>query len=72
MSLLLHSQDYRASSSPKSSDRYVGFFIQMLGLGNELLDREQVVDVLWKYSLGGKNCVDTIMKSRGPMVLSSF
>lgn len=42
----------------------------MLGLDNDLSDREQAVDALWKYSLGGKQCVDTIMKSSGSVFLT--
>ncbi|CAH1424973.1 unnamed protein product [Lactuca virosa] len=62
--------DYKASSSPNSGDGYVGLFIRMLGLDNDLSDREQAVDALWKYSLGGKQCVDTIMKSSGSVFLT--
>ncbi|CAI9296898.1 unnamed protein product [Lactuca saligna] len=62
--------DYNASSSPNSGDGYVGLFIRMLGLDNDLSDREQAVDALWKYSLGGKQCVDTIMKSSGSVFLT--
>jgi len=42
----------------------------MLGLDNDPLDREQAVDALWKYSLGGKKCIDEIMKSRGSVFLT--
>ncbi|KAL4574384.1 hypothetical protein LXL04_021213 [Taraxacum kok-saghyz] len=62
--------DYKANSSPNSGDAYVGMFIRMLGLDNDILDREQAVDALWKYSLGGKQCVDAIMKSRGSVFLT--
>ncbi|KAI3733830.1 hypothetical protein L6452_13287 [Arctium lappa] len=62
--------DFEASSSPISGDGYVGLFIRMLGLDNDPLDREQAVDALWKYSLGGKQCIDTIMKSRGSVFLT--
>ncbi|XP_056849129.1 uncharacterized protein LOC108822588 isoform X2 [Raphanus sativus] len=37
----------------------------MLGLDNDPLDREQAVEALWKYSLGGKKCVDAIMRFHG-------
>lgn len=59
-----------ASSSPISGDSYVGLFIRMLGLDNDILDREQAVDALWKYSLGGKKCIDEIMKSPGSVILT--
>ncbi|KAI3491863.1 hypothetical protein L1887_43726 [Cichorium endivia] len=62
--------DNNASSSPNSGDSYVGLFIRMLGLDNDLLDREQAVDALWKYSLSGKQCVDTIMKSPNTVFLT--
>lgn len=64
------SSDFEASSSPISGDGYVGLFIRMLGLDNDPLDREQAVDALWKYSLGGKQCIDLIMKSRGSVFLT--
>ncbi|PKA65270.1 hypothetical protein AXF42_Ash005602 [Apostasia shenzhenica] len=41
----------------------------MLGLNNDPLDREQAVVTLWKYSDGGKDCVDCIMKLSGSMNL---
>ncbi|XP_076902984.1 uncharacterized protein LOC143557907 [Bidens hawaiensis] len=59
--------DFEAS---RSGDGYVGLFIRMLGLDNDPLDREQAVDALWKYSLGGKKCIDDIMKSRGSVFLT--
>ncbi|MBA0823698.1 hypothetical protein Goarm_020413 [Gossypium armourianum] len=37
----------------------------MLGLDHDALDREQAIVALWKYSLGGKNCIDTIMQFQG-------
>ncbi|XP_024991087.1 uncharacterized protein LOC112525269 isoform X2 [Cynara cardunculus var. scolymus] len=64
------SSDFETSSSPISGDGYVGLFIRMLGLDNDPLDREQAVDALWKYSLGGKQCIDAIMKSRGSVFLT--
>lgn len=62
--------EFEASRSPSSGDGYVGLFIRMLGLDNDPLDREQAVDALWKYSLGGKKCIDEIMKFRGSVFLS--
>lgn len=41
----------------------------MLGLDNDPLDREQAVVALWKYSLGGKHCVDNVMKYQGTITL---
>ncbi|KAL0430269.1 UNVERIFIED_CONTAM: Junction plakoglobin [Sesamum radiatum] len=41
----------------------------MLGVDNDPQDREQAVVALWKYSLGGKNCIDNIMKYRGTVNL---
>ncbi|KAL3830777.1 hypothetical protein ACJIZ3_019579 [Penstemon smallii] len=52
----------RDESSSSSSDGYVALFIRMLGLDNDPQDREQAVVSLWKYSLGGKQYVDNIMK----------
>ncbi|XP_031475988.1 uncharacterized protein LOC116247804 isoform X1 [Nymphaea colorata] len=46
-------------------DGYVGLFVRMLGLDNDPLDREQAINALWKYSLGGKECIDEIMKFPG-------
>lgn len=37
----------------------------MLGLDNDPADREHAVMTLWKYSDGGKNFVDVIMKFSG-------
>ncbi|KAK9060063.1 hypothetical protein SSX86_020767 [Deinandra increscens subsp. villosa] len=62
--------DFEASRSPISGDGYVGLFIRKLGLDNDPLDREQAVDALWKYSLGGKKCIDEIMKFRGSVFLT--
>ncbi|CAH8383004.1 unnamed protein product [Eruca vesicaria subsp. sativa] len=49
----------------KRSESYVALFVRMLGLDNDPLDREQAVEALWKYSLGGKKCVDAIMQFHG-------
>lgn len=43
----------------------------MLGLDNDLVDREHAVMTLWKYSDGGKNFVDAIMKFPGCVNLVS-
>lgn len=43
----------------------MGLFVRMLGLDKDPLDREQAIVALWKYSLGGKHCVDNIMKYHG-------
>ncbi|KAK6134181.1 hypothetical protein DH2020_032071 [Rehmannia glutinosa] len=56
-------------SSSSSNDGYVALFIRMLGLDNDPQDREQAVIALWKYSLGGKHCVDNIMKYGGTINL---
>ncbi|KAG2318713.1 hypothetical protein Bca4012_055089 [Brassica carinata] len=47
------------------SESYIALFVRMLGLDNDPLDREQAVEALWKYSLGGKKCVDAIMRFHG-------
>ncbi|CAA6661269.1 unnamed protein product [Spirodela intermedia] len=52
-----------------SGESYVGLFVQMLGLDKDPLDREQAVVTLWKYSQGGKHCIDEIMKFRGSIIL---
>lgn len=52
-------------SSSSSGDGYVGLFVRMLGLDNDPLDREQAVEALWKYSLGGRQCIDAIMQFQG-------
>ncbi|XP_071686310.1 uncharacterized protein [Rutidosis leptorrhynchoides] len=62
--------DFEASGSPMSGEGYVGLFIRMLGLDNDPLDREQAVDALWKYSMGGKKCIDEIMNFRGSVFLT--
>ncbi|KAJ8770091.1 hypothetical protein K2173_010136 [Erythroxylum novogranatense] len=55
----------RNQNSPGFGEGYVGLFIRMLGLDNDPLDREQAIVALWKYSLGGKKCVDNIMQFQG-------
>lgn len=37
----------------------------MLGLDNDPLDREQAVVTLWKYSQGGKDCIDGVVRFPG-------
>lgn len=53
------------NSSSTFGDSYVALFVRMLGLDNDPLDREQAIVALWKYSLGGKKCIDTIMQFSG-------
>ncbi|KAK4763444.1 hypothetical protein SAY87_012882 [Trapa incisa] len=48
-----------------SADGYIALFVRMLGLDQDPLDREQAVVALWKYSLGGKKCIDSIMQFHG-------
>ncbi|KAL2235107.1 UNVERIFIED_CONTAM: Junction plakoglobin [Sesamum indicum] len=52
-----------------SNDGSIALFIRMLGVDNDPQDREQAVVALWKYSLGGKHCIDSIMKYRGTVNL---
>lgn len=47
----------------------MALFVQMLGLDNDFLDREQAVVSLWKYSQGGKECIDAIMQFSGSVIL---
>ncbi|KAL1806947.1 hypothetical protein ACET3Z_030015 [Daucus carota] len=65
------SSDIKASTiSPSTSgDEYVALFVRMLGLDNDPLDRDQAVVALWKYSLGGKQFIDAIMRFRGSINL---
>ncbi|KAJ0247632.1 ARM repeat superfamily protein [Hirschfeldia incana] len=49
----------------RSGESHVALFVRMLGLDNDPMDREQAVEALWKYSLGGKKCVDAIMQFHG-------
>ncbi|KAL4637843.1 hypothetical protein ACB092_03G106200 [Castanea dentata] len=51
--------------SPSFNDGYVALFVRMLGLDHDDLDREQAIVALWKYSLGGKKCIDAIMQFPG-------
>ncbi|XP_016180751.1 uncharacterized protein LOC107623111 isoform X1 [Arachis ipaensis] len=53
------------STSSGLGDGYVALFVRMLGLDHDPLDREQAIIALWKYSLGGKKCIDTIMQFPG-------
>ncbi|GAV63425.1 Arm domain-containing protein/KAP domain-containing protein [Cephalotus follicularis] len=52
-------------TSSTFGDSYVALFVRMLGLDHDPLDREQAIVALWKYSLGGKKCIDTIMQFHG-------
>ncbi|EPS73296.1 hypothetical protein M569_01459 [Genlisea aurea] len=56
-------------NSSDMNDGYLALFIRMLGIDNELPDREQAVVALWKYSLGGKQYVDSIMRYSGALNL---
>ncbi|KAJ1425385.1 Armadillo-type fold [Sesbania bispinosa] len=53
------------SESSGLGDGYVALFVRMLGLDRDPLDREQAIIALWKYSLGGKKCIDTLMQFPG-------
>ncbi|MED6157900.1 hypothetical protein PIB30_116643 [Stylosanthes scabra] len=53
------------STSSGLGDGYVALFVRMLGLDHDPLDREQAIVALWKYSLGGKKCIGTIMQFPG-------
>ncbi|TXG57162.1 hypothetical protein EZV62_018475 [Acer yangbiense] len=55
----------KSLGSSTLGDSYVGLFVRMLGLDNDPLDREQAIEALWKYSLGGKKCIDMIMQYSG-------
>ncbi|KAK2635447.1 hypothetical protein Ddye_030239 [Dipteronia dyeriana] len=55
----------KSLGSSTLGDSYVGLFVRMLGLDNDSLDREQAIEALWKYSLGGKKCIDMIMQYSG-------
>lgn len=57
-------------SSSNTGDSYIALFVRMLGLDHDPLDREQAVIALWKYSLGGKQCVDMLMQFRGSVNLA--
>ncbi|TKY69272.1 ARABIDILLO 1 [Spatholobus suberectus] len=57
--------DAVTSTSSDLGDGYVALFVRMLGLDRDPLDREQAIMALWKYSLGGKKCIDTIMQFPG-------
>lgn len=54
-----------SNSNANSGEGYIGMFVQMLGLDNDPPDREHAVVTLWKYSDGGKNFIDVIMKFPG-------
>ncbi|KAK7308702.1 hypothetical protein VNO77_42327 [Canavalia gladiata] len=57
--------DAVTSTSSGLGDGYVALFVRMLGLDRDPLDREQAIIALWKYSVGGKKCIDTIMQFPG-------
>ncbi|XP_075481784.1 uncharacterized protein LOC142522344 [Primulina tabacum] len=57
--------DTSKDSSSSWNDGYIAMFVRMLGLDNDPQDREQAVVTLWKYSLGGKEYVDNIMRFSG-------
>ncbi|KAH0464136.1 hypothetical protein IEQ34_006922 [Dendrobium chrysotoxum] len=54
-----------SNNNGNSGEGYIGLFVQMLGLDNNPVDREHAVVTLWKYSEGGKNFIDVIMKFPG-------
>lgn len=54
-----------SSHNTSSGQGYLGLFVRMLGLDNDPLDREHAIVTLWKYSLGGKKCIDEIMQFPG-------
>ncbi|XP_031122636.1 uncharacterized protein LOC116025531 isoform X2 [Ipomoea triloba] len=62
--------DTTGDSMSTIGDGYVALFVRMLGLDNDPLDRREAIDALWKYSLGGKKCVDTIMQFPGSVNLT--
>lgn len=68
-SLFLQDIETLTSGPSNSGDSYVSLFVRMLGLDNDPLDREQAVVALWKYSLGGKQYVDAIMRFHGSINL---
>lgn len=53
------------SSAVGTGDGYLGLFVRMIGIDHDPLDREQAIVALWKYSQGGKHCVDMIIAFRG-------
>ncbi|XP_016547336.1 uncharacterized protein LOC107847539 isoform X1 [Capsicum annuum] len=62
--------DLLKDSSSNTADGYIALFVRMLGLDHDPLDQEQAVIALWKYSLGGKQCLDMIMQFRGSVNLT--
>lgn len=69
-SLLYQDGNVIGSSSGSDGNAYVGLFVRMLGLDNDPLDREQAIITLWKYSLGGRGCIDMIMQFPGCISLT--
>ncbi|KAK9115776.1 hypothetical protein Sjap_014723 [Stephania japonica] len=53
------------NGSSSSEEGYVALFVRMLGLDNDPPDREQAIIALWKYTQGGKHCIDKIMQFHG-------
>ncbi|XP_055802968.1 uncharacterized protein LOC129872116 isoform X1 [Solanum dulcamara] len=62
--------DMIKDSASNTGDGYIALFVRMLGLDHDPLDREQAVIALWKYSLGGKQCVDMILQFPGSVNLT--
>ncbi|XP_019160278.1 PREDICTED: uncharacterized protein LOC109156869 isoform X2 [Ipomoea nil] len=72
VAVFFHFQDVDTTGDSMSTigDGYVALFVRMLGLDNDPRDRREAIDTLWKYSLGGKKCVDTIMQFPGSVNLT--
>ncbi|KAI9082109.1 hypothetical protein K1719_035849 [Acacia pycnantha] len=58
-------EEVKEGTSSGLGDGDVALFVRMLGLDHDPLDREQAIFTLWEYSLGGKQCVDTLMRFPG-------
>lgn len=63
------SEDGKESSIDAESDDFLGLLVGMLGLDKDPLDRDQAIENLYEFSLGGKECVDAIMKFQGCLYL---
>ncbi|KAK4261752.1 hypothetical protein QN277_004708 [Acacia crassicarpa] len=63
-------EEVKKSTSSGLGDGYVALFVRMLGLDHDPRDREQAIITLWEYSLGGKQCVDTLMRFPGCLNLT--
>lgn len=57
--------EVKSESSSDFGDSNVALFVRMLGLDHDSLDREQAIVTLWEYSLGGTECIDSIMQFPG-------